>query len=106
MECNYFTYARRCVSHTSQGTPPLAHIMCMCFCVRVCVWLSNQMDSKIAQFIAVTGGSEEDARGLLEACAGDLDMAVNMHLESKGGGVSGPYQRRSDDTTEKSYEDL
>ena len=48
------------------------------------------MESKISEFVAVTGASEEDARGLLEACAGDLDMAVNVHMESKGGVVTEP----------------
>ena len=46
------------------------------------------MESKISQFVTVTGASEDDARSLLEACAGDLDMAVNMHMESEGGGVT------------------
>jgi hypothetical protein len=58
------------------------------------------MDDKIDQFVSVTGVSVEVARGLLDACAGDLDMAVNVHLEGKERGTS------TLTSTEKSYEEL
>ena len=42
------------------------------------------------QFVAVTGSTSEVATNLIEACSGDLDMAINMHLECVGGaGVGG-----------------
>lgn len=44
------------------------------------------MDAKVQQFIAVTGSTHQVAVNMLEACAGDLDMAINMHLECGGGG--------------------
>ena len=61
----------------------------------------TEMESKISQFVAVTGASEEDALVLLEACAGDLDMAVSIHMESKGGGVT-----ETDAAAGKNYEAL
>ena len=45
------------------------------------------MDAKVAQFVSVAGASAEIARRLLEACGGNLDLAINMHLE--GGGAAG-----------------
>ena len=44
------------------------------------------MDAKVKQFVAVTGSTPQVARNMLEACAGNLDMAINMHLECGGGG--------------------
>ena len=44
------------------------------------------MDAKVEQFVMVTGAPLEVARSLLEACSGNLDLAINMHLESGGGG--------------------
>lgn len=38
--------------------------------------------SVIDQFISVTGASKEIARSLLEACNGNLEMAIEMHLDS------------------------
>ena len=64
------------------------------------------MDGKINQFVAVTGASVEDARVLLEACCGNLDLAVNMHLEGGGGGATGNPGSSSAVSVEKSYEDL
>ena len=65
------------------------------------------MDGKINQFVAVTGASVEDARVLLEACGGNLDLAVNMHLEGGGGGgATGNPSSSSAVSVEKSYEDL
>ena len=46
------------------------------------------MDHKIQQFIAVTGSTSQVARNMLEACDGNLDMAINMHLECGGGETS------------------
>lgn len=67
------------------------------------------MDAKIQQFLAVTGSSEQVARSLLEACGGNLDLAVSMHLE--GGEGQGPGQGPSAVATrgassEKSYEEM
>lgn len=41
------------------------------------------MDTGVEQFVAVTGASVEDARRLLEACEGNLDLAINMHMEGQ-----------------------
>ncbi len=38
------------------------------------------------QFRAVTGAPSDVARSILEACGGNLELAVNMHME--GGGPS------------------
>ena len=46
------------------------------------------MDRKIEQFMAVTGASVAEARSLLEACGGNLDLAVNMLMEGGGGGAT------------------
>ena len=48
--------------------------------------------SVIEQFVNVTGASEEIARSMLEACNGNLEMAIEMHLDSSEvpeSGVSG-----------------
>ena len=45
------------------------------------------MDSKVEQFVAITGSTHDVARSLLEACGGNLELAVNMHIE--GGGSAG-----------------
>lgn len=42
----------------------------------------------VDQFLAVTGAERSVAISLLEACAGNLDLAVGMHMDS-GGGSSG-----------------
>ena len=39
------------------------------------------MASKIAQFMSVTGASDETARNLLNACEGNLELAVGMYME-------------------------
>lgn len=41
---------------------------------------------KITQFVSVTGASESVARTYLDACGGDLNMAIGMHLESSDSG--------------------
>lgn len=63
------------------------------------------MDEKIKQFVSVTGASVETASSLLEACGGNLDLAVSMHMEGDGGAAStsGPGLVP---LVEKSYEDL
>ncbi|KAL4226419.1 UBX domain-containing protein 7 [Mactra antiquata] len=43
-------------------------------------------DALVAQFCAVTGASKSIGKQLLEACGGNLELAVNMHME--GGGAS------------------
>ena len=48
--------------------------------------------AKLEQFVSVTGASREVARSLLEACGGNLDLAINMHLEGGGGAASGGPQ--------------
>lgn len=48
--------------------------------------------TQLEQFISVTGASREVARVLLEACGGNLDLAINMHLEGGGDAASGEPQ--------------
>ena len=40
------------------------------------------MDEKIEQFIAITGAEHSVAVGMLEACNGNIELAVEMHLDS------------------------
>ena len=40
------------------------------------------LKEKIAQFVSVTGCSEEMAKRYLDACSGNVDMAVWMHIEN------------------------
>ncbi|XP_078613223.1 UBX domain-containing protein 7-like isoform X2 [Branchiostoma floridae x Branchiostoma japonicum] len=46
------------------------------------------MDALIEQFRAITDTTEDVARHMLEACGGNLEMAITMHLEG-GAGASG-----------------
>lgn len=39
------------------------------------------MSTKINQFISVTGASADAARKLLNACAGNLELAIDMYME-------------------------
>ena len=72
------------------------------------------MDAKVSQFVAITGASREVAMRLLEACGNNLDLAINMHLESGGSpvpAVAGPSSEASSGTADsvlspKSYEEL
>jgi len=54
----------------------------------------------LANFISVTGASEEVAKNMLEACNNELDMAIGMYLDSGlaedsggGGGAGGSRSR-------------
>ena len=38
--------------------------------------------SLVSQFVNVTGASKDIARSLLEACNGNLEMAIEMHLDA------------------------
>lgn len=38
--------------------------------------------SLVDQFVSVTGATKAIAKSLLEACNGNLEMAVEMHLDS------------------------
>lgn len=42
-------------------------------------------DEAITQFCGVTGADEERARGLLEACDWNVELAVNMHVDTDNG---------------------
>lgn len=41
------------------------------------------MSTKINQFISVTGATADTARKLLNACAGNLELAIGMYMEDK-----------------------
>lgn len=45
-------------------------------------------DEAISQFCGVTGADEERARGLLEACEWNLELAINMHVDTDPDGRS------------------
>lgn len=45
-------------------------------------------DEAIGQFCGVTGADEERARGLLEACDWNLELAINMHVDTDPEGRS------------------
>ncbi|XP_059153816.1 UBX domain-containing protein 7-like [Physella acuta] len=56
---------------------------------------SLTMNSELVdQFMAVTGAARNIAINLLEACSGNLDLAVGMHIDSGG---AGPSNRDRDD---------
>ena len=40
------------------------------------------MEEKVDQFIAITGAERNVAVGMLEACNGNIELAVEMHLDS------------------------
>lgn len=44
------------------------------------------MESKLEQFVTVTGAPHDVARGLLDACGGNLELAINMHIENGSSG--------------------
>lgn len=50
------------------------------------------MSAKINQFISVTGANVDTARKFLNACAGNLELAIGMYMEdgeqSPGAGAS------------------
>ena len=48
--------------------------------------MANSED--LEQLMSITGADRNLAENLLEACGGNLEMAVNMHMEDTGGGVS------------------
>lgn len=39
------------------------------------------MSAKINQFISVTGANLDTARKLLNACGGNLELAIDMYME-------------------------
>ena len=55
---------------------------------------SSDPDQKIEEFVAITGGSKDLAKSLLAICNGNLEMAINMHME--GVDVGDATQETSD----------
>ncbi|KAI0222486.1 UBX domain-containing protein 7 [Lamellibrachia satsuma] len=51
--------------------------------------------SVIEKFCAITGASEDVAGRLLEACGGNIDLAIGMHLDSAEEGRESPHQETS-----------
>ena len=43
--------------------------------------MSSDHDQKVEEFVAITGGTKEMAASLLSVCNGNLEMAINMHME-------------------------
>ena len=65
------------------------------------------MDTNVSQFVAITGATSDIAKRLLEACGGNLDLAINMHLESGGSaGPSSGMETANNVLSSKSYEEL
>ena len=46
-------------------------------------------DDPVDQLVAIIGVDRQVAANLLEACGGNLEMAVDMHMEDGGGGGAG-----------------
>ena len=46
-------------------------------------------DEAVEQLVSICGVEKEVAKNLLEACGGNLEMAVDMHMEDNGGGGGG-----------------
>ncbi|XP_048741186.2 UBX domain-containing protein 7-like isoform X2 [Ostrea edulis] len=44
----------------------------------------SSMSEKIEQFCSITGADEEVGKNLLEACNGNLELAIDMHMDSEG----------------------
>ncbi len=73
------------------------------------------LEERIIQFVSITGSTEDTARKYLDVCAGNLDMAIGMHLEngdsvknSTKSTVSPPASQTSSDVLSNSqlYEEV
>lgn len=63
-------------------------------------------EEKVVRFVGITDCSDAIARKYLEACAGDLDMAIGMHLESQGGSGTQQESRPTGSSTAHVSEEL
>lgn len=52
-------------------------------------------EEAIGQFCGVTGADEERAKGLLEACDWNLELAINMHVDTDDGRANRPSTSRN-----------
>lgn len=52
-------------------------------------------DEAISQFCGVTGADDERAKGLLEACDWNLELAINMHVDTDDGRTNKPSTSNS-----------
>ena len=52
--------------------------------------MADKWASLIDQFVSVTGTSKKIAKSMLEACNGNLEMAIEMHLDSDSSVRAGP----------------
>ena len=43
------------------------------------------MEDEIQQFVAITGSDREVAERMLEACNGNIELAIEMHLDTDMG---------------------
>ncbi len=62
-------------------------------------------DQKVSQFTFLTGASVEQAKSLLEACNGDVNMAVSMHLDTHGASSSTGNNNARRDNDSMTYEE-
>lgn len=51
--------------------------------------MADHWPSLIEQFVSVTGTSKKIAKSMLEACNGNLEMAIEMHLDSDSAAQAG-----------------
>ncbi|XP_062575981.1 UBX domain-containing protein 7-like [Saccostrea cucullata] len=51
-------------------------------------------NDKIEQFCSITGADQEVGRNLLEACNGNLELAIDMHMDSGGAPAPPPAGQR------------
>ena len=52
--------------------------------------MADKWASLIDQFVNITGTSKKIAKSILEACNGNLEMAIEMHLDSDSSTQAGP----------------
>ncbi|XP_076311270.1 UBX domain-containing protein 7-like isoform X1 [Tachypleus tridentatus] len=64
----------------------------------------KDMKTLIEQFCAITDAGEPIAEQMLEACSGNLEMAVNMHVDAQTGGNNEEQEESSNPGTSQ-YED-
>ena len=75
--------------------------------VAIINFVSGEMDGKVSQFVTITGATSDVAKRLLEACGDNLDLAINMHLESGGNaGSSTEMETTNNVLSPKSYEEM
>ena len=47
--------------------------------------MASNNEDQVDQLVSICGVDREVAANLLEACGGNMEMAVDMHMEDAGG---------------------